>query len=481
MRRVLLVLGEPEERIPAAGLFARHGWEVTEAGSVREAKHLLREEEFHLILAEGELRDGRGTELLRLPVPDGTVRALLGDGSPPPDHLHRSVVLVTRPLAEAWVASVGVAPGAGDPRQVDRVQTPGRAEGQGTRRVPRMETDSGEGRTPGPSRLGAPSLLGESAAMLRVKEQVRRMGPAQAGVLITGETGTGKEVVALALHRASPRQNGPFVAVNCGAISPSLVESELFGHERGSFTGATRQHRGVFEQAEGGTLLLDEITEMPATLQVRLLRVLEEGEIVRVGGEARIPVDCRVLAASNRDPLKAVEEGHLREDLYYRLNVLRIHLPPLRDRPADILPMANSFLKELREEDGAPGWDKEVGEILQSWPWPGNCRELRNVIEAAHCLSGGELLTVADLPDELRTGTVPVGHGGASLQFHPGTTVDEAEKRLILATLEKLEGHKTRAAKVLGISLKTLYNRLHEYGYPLGPLAGEEKIDLLPA
>jgi DNA-binding NtrC family response regulator len=273
--------------------------------------------------------------------------------------------------------------------------------------------------------------------------------------------------VARTIHELSRRRHGPFVPVNCGAISPTLMESELFGHEKGSFTGAERRHKGYFEQATRGTLFLDEITEMPAELQVKLLRVLETSTFVRVGGEQSLSVDVRIVAASNRDVQEALEQGKLREDLYYRLKVFQLHLPPLRDRPDDIPLLAQHFLDELERVEKE---QKRLGDdalaLMRGYRWPGNVRELRNVVQSGYILAG-DVITAECLPPELRGRTpeprasAPATEGVVTVK--PGTTIADAERMLIFATLRQFGGDKTRAAESLGISLKTLYNRLHAY------------------
>jgi transcriptional regulator with PAS, ATPase and Fis domain len=283
-------------------------------------------------------------------------------------------------------------------------------------------------------------------------------------VLICGESGVGKELVAESVHAMSHRATKPFVAINCAAIPATLIEAELFGHERGSFTGAMRTREGVFERANGGTLLLDEITEMPLELQSRLLRVLETKRLNRVGGSADLPVDVRVIAATNRPPARALEEGRLREDIYYRLAVLTIELPPLRERGDDILVLADFFLAELNLQNGTR---KRLSEELRAQflrhRWPGNVRELRNAVERAYILCDGELnLSEQDMPT-LHGVDGEQGRRGDEIRVSIGTTLDEIERTAILATLKHFEGDKRRAADVLGCSLKTLYNKLHAY------------------
>ncbi len=312
--------------------------------------------------------------------------------------------------------------------------------------------------------------------MQRVYDLIGKVAPTDATVLVVGESGTGKELVAETIHELSRRKRGPFLAINCGAVSPTLIESELFGHERGSFTGATQRHRGHFERASGGTLFLDEITEMPIELQVKLLRVLETGMVMRIGGDEPLPTDVRVVAATNRSPQQAVADGRLREDLYYRLNVFPISLPPLREREGDVTLLAQHFLATLNEAEGTR---KRLGaatlERLERSDWPGNVRELKNAVQRAFIMAEGEI-NAGCLPDDLGVpvvaATVPVD--GASPALAVGTSLGEAERQLIEATLEHYKGDKKKTAEVLGISLKTLYNRLNQYrGSPIsGSVAG---------
>ena len=308
-------------------------------------------------------------------------------------------------------------------------------------------------------------LIGGAPAMRRLYSVLQRIGPSHANVLITGESGSGKELVARTLHDLSPRHRGPFLPVNCGALTPSLMESELFGHERGSFTGADRRHRGFFERADTGTLFLDEITEMPAELQVKLLRVLETGLVVGVGREEPVRVDVRVLAATNRNPADAVSEGRLREDLYYRLKVLQVSLPPLRERMEDLPKLADWFLREISKREGhRKVLGDEAMELLRQHHWPGNVRELRNVLYTMYLLSPHETIPASVVPLEIRSAAAGDGTGPWTRGAASGRSLKDIEKHHILLTLKELDGHKRKAAEVLGVSLKTLYNRLHEYG-----------------
>ncbi|HEY0782065.1 MAG TPA: sigma-54 dependent transcriptional regulator, partial [Thermoanaerobaculia bacterium] len=306
-------------------------------------------------------------------------------------------------------------------------------------------------------RLGL--LLGASQPMLALYEMLTRVAPTDATVFLIGESGTGKDLAAQTLHHLSRRAKAPFLPLNCGAISPTLIESELFGHERGSFTGANQRHKGYFERAHGGTLFLDEITEMPIELQVKLLRVLETGTVARIGGDHPVEVDVRVIAATNRDPQRAVADGKLREDLLYRLSVFPIHMPPLNDRGDDVDLLASFFLQQLNERQGtAKQFTEEAMERMRSHSWPGNVRELKNVVHRAFIMADQEVSSRC-LPREVG------GDSGSvrSLHFQVGTPISEVEERLIIATLDAFAGNKRKTADALGVSLKTLYNRLNTY------------------
>lgn len=306
-------------------------------------------------------------------------------------------------------------------------------------------------------------LVGRSDSMKQVVRQIQRVAPTTATILITGESGTGKEVVAQAIHRQSTRSQQPFLPINCGAISPQLIESELFGHEKGSFTGAVKEHRGVFERADGGTLFLDEITEMPVDLQVKLLRVLETHKFVRLGSDREQKTDVRIIAATNRCPETEVEKGKLRADLLYRIQVFPIWLPPLRERDGDLEMLAEHFLHELNKEYSCSKTiTAEALSALREYSWPGNLRELKNVIERAYIMTD-EAITAQSLPEIVLKPAQPVRHRGPSLTVNVGTSVAEVEKNLIYATLDQCGGKKEKAAGILGVSVKTLYNRLREY------------------
>jgi DNA-binding NtrC family response regulator len=314
---------------------------------------------------------------------------------------------------------------------------------------------------------GLGKLVGTSAPMQEVYRLLELAAPTPAPVLISGESGTGKELVARTLHELSPRAKGPFVAVNCAAIPETLLESEIFGHEKGAFTGALERRPGCFELAHEGTLFLDEIAEMNPGTQAKFLRILQDGLVRRLGSKTEISVDVRVLAATNHDPVKALRDGTFREDLYYRLNVVSLTIPPLRERREDIPVLIQAFLEEFdtKYDKRIRSVDEAVLRTLTSHPWPGNVRELRNTIERAAIVCDGDLITSAHLPPAPapRAAGEPADASGA-VTFPVGTSLDEAEKGLILKTLAANGNNKTRAAEILGISLKTLHNKLKVYG-----------------
>ncbi|MGQ0733975.1 MAG: sigma-54-dependent transcriptional regulator [Acidobacteriota bacterium] len=303
-------------------------------------------------------------------------------------------------------------------------------------------------------------IVGHSAPMRKIYQVLEHAAPTTASVLIIGESGTGKELVAQTIHQLSPRAAEPFVAINCAAIPETLLESEIFGHERGAFTGAIDRRAGCFELADRGTLFLDEISEMTPVTQVKLLRVLQERRFRRLGGRNEQQVDVRVLAATNRNPLEAIRDGQLRDDLYYRLNVFAILLPPLRDRVEDVALLVQAFLEEFNLPDRrpVPAISPEALRLLEAYDWPGNIRELRNVMERATILAGGRDIGPEHLP---RFEPLHAAQPSGGVTIRPGMTVDEAELKLIVATLEAAGGNKTRAAEMLGISLKTLHNKLN--------------------
>jgi two-component system, NtrC family, response regulator HydG len=443
MTHALVVDDDSSFALGLAKLIGCDGLSARIAGSLEEARAELAANPFDVVLVDLKLPDGSGMDLLADK-----------DGTAFPD-----VVLVTgNATVETAVEALRL--GASDylVKPVDLARLKAVLAGLARTREAKPEATAARRRKAG-SRERCGLLVGNAAAMERLFELIGKAAPTDATVLVLGETGSGKELVARAIHELSGRRRRAFHAINCGAVSPNLMESELFGHERGSFTGADRVHRGIFERADKGTLFLDEITEMRIELQVKLLRVLESRELTRVGGSQPIPVDVRVIAASNRPPSEAIAAGKLREDLFYRLNVLPVPVPPLRERLEDVETLANHFLDELnRQEGSSKRFSTGAMEPLRRHRWPGNVRELKNVVHRAFILAAG---------DEVCFDVVPLGKTDGSpaseLPVTVGTSVADAERRLILATLEGLGGDKKKAAEVLKMSLKTLYNRLAMY------------------
>ena len=310
-------------------------------------------------------------------------------------------------------------------------------------------------------RYGMDNIIGNSPVMLEVFRKVRQVAPTKATVLIQGESGTGKELIASAIHYNSPRKNNPFIKLNCGALTPTLLESELFGHEKGAFTDAHRQKIGRFEMADKGTIFLDEISETTQEFQIKLLRVLQEKEFERVGGAQTISVDVRVLAATNQDLKKRMEQGRFRQDLFYRLNVIQINVPPIRERPEDIPLLVDHFLKAACEENDKPPMNvtPETMNILQNYPWPGNVRQIQNVIEGMVVMSSTTELTPDNLPPEIRK----TKERDPYVRVPVGSSMAEAEKKLIHSTLMATNGNKAQTARILGLGRKTLYRKMQEY------------------
>jgi DNA-binding NtrC family response regulator len=444
MATVLIVEDDPAHREALHDLVAGEGVETRLAGCVGEAKQSIEAAPVDLVLCDLILPDGRALDLL--PSLE--------------DHPETDFVLVTgqATLDSAVEAFRG---GAVDyltkPIDVSRL----RAILARLKRAHRLRTQVGRLQDELLQMGHFARLIGASKAMHVVYDQIRKVAPTRSTVLITGETGTGKELVAGTLHDRSPRSAGPFVAVNCAAISPTLIESELFGHEKGSFTGASRRHEGFFERARNGTLFLDEITEMPLELQAKLLRTLESREVQRVGGQEPVAVDVRLVAATNRDPQQSVADGRLREDLLYRLLVFPIHVPPLRERGDDVTLLANHFLERLNAEgDARKEFSKEARERLRLHHWPGNVRELEHAIERAFIEAAAGDIGVDCLPFVEATQTQG---SDETLPIRVGCSLAEAERIVTLATLDRFR-EKKKTAEVLGISLKTLYTRLKGYG-----------------
>lgn len=329
-------------------------------------------------------------------------------------------------------------------------------------------------------RYGIEHIIGRSRSMLDVFDVIRHVAPTRATVLVTGESGTGKELVARAIHQLSPRRDRPFIAFNCAALPANLIESELFGHEKGAFTGAANRRQGLIGAADGGTLFIDEIAELEIGLQAKMLRALEERAYTPLGSTREVKVDVRFVAATNRDLPQLVKEGKFREDLYYRLKVVQVKLPPLRERREDIPLLARHFLEAAIHEHGlkALEFDSNAVRALQNYDWPGNVRELKNSIESAAVLARGSTITTDSLPGSVPAATTaPTPSTEPGSLFHVGMRMDEMEKGAILATLEVTEGNRTKAARMLGISLRTLQRKLKEYqldGHGEGEATGEE-------
>ncbi|MBO7486311.1 MAG: sigma-54-dependent Fis family transcriptional regulator [Spirochaetaceae bacterium] len=304
------------------------------------------------------------------------------------------------------------------------------------------------------------SIIGKSAEMQKIYQMIQKVAGSKASVLITGESGVGKELVAHAIHNLSPRKNNPLVIVNCSALSESLLESELFGHEKGAFTGAAARKRGRFELANGGTIFLDEIGEINQSIQVKILRVLQDKRFERVGGEETLEVDVRVIAATNRDLEEEIKKGNFREDLFYRLNVVHIHVPPLRDRKDDIPLLINEFMQEFAKENGKDikNIDNHARAALYKYSWPGNIRQLKNCMESAVVMCSSDTITLNDLPPTIKSES-----SANSMQIPFGVTLEEAEKIIIQQTLAQNQGNKSKTAEVLGIGRKTLHRKLDEY------------------
>jgi len=439
----LIVDDEADVRETLAELVALEGFETAAVGTLKDARAWLADHAPHVVLTDLMLPDGNGLELLDENYSGPQPQIVLITGNATKD----SAIAAVRKGAKDYLEK------SKDEGRLKVVLANVRRELADKREIHELRQDLRD-----LGRFG--DMIGTSSAMQHVYDLIERGAPTSAAVLVTGESGTGKELVAQTVHQLSSRRDGPFVPINCSAVPANLFESELFGHERGSFTGATQQHRGLFERASGGTLFLDEITELPLELQPKLLRALETGVVTRIGGESPIQVDARVVAATNRAPEAAIRDGRLREDLYYRLNVFPIALPPLRDRDGDAELLAAHFLEAINRSEGT---DKRLSpaipDRLKAHSWPGNVRELKNALHRAYILAKDEV--DLDLGSARRS---PAPAERPAAEGTPvGLSLQEIERRTILATLDHVAGDKRKAAKILGISLKTLYNRLNVY------------------
>jgi DNA-binding NtrC family response regulator len=448
MSIALLVDDDPGTLRALRDVVEREGFEVRTAETLRGARSELFEPIPDLVLIDLHLPDGTGLDLLE------DLR----------DHRDTEVVFVTG-QGTIDTAVEAMRSGAVDyltkPVDLPRLRKVLLNVQRNFDLRQEIETLRGELRILG--RFG--SIVGASPAMQGVFDQLEKVSTTDITVLLTGETGTGKDLAARTIHELSRRSRKPFLPVNCGAVPANLIESEIFGHERGSFTGASGRHTGMFERADGGTLFLDEITEMPLELQVKLLRILETGELTRVGGTRSIHVDVRVIAATNRSPEEAVAVGQLRQDLFYRLMVFPIEIPPLRERESDVELLARRFLDDLNRREGTTKrFAPATTALIRTHRWPGNVRELKNAVERAFILSGEEILPRhVPIPGAPADPAAAPRNGPGSVQVEIGTSIDESERRLILATLDHHGGDKKRTASVLGVSLRTLYNKLRRY------------------
>lgn len=445
MPHALIVDDEADSAETMAMLIANEGFTVATAGSLRDARRQMALQEPDIVLLDLVLPDGNGMELFQdaKALPNTEVVLITGHAS-----LDTSIQALRLGAADYLVKPMSLKQLQG---VLSRVTKPSALKAEVVDLEGGLERDGHFGQ-----------LWGKSASMRRVYEQISRVAGTSVTVFITGESGTGKEVVARTVHDLSRRRNKPFLAVNCGAISPHLIESEIFGHEKGSFTGAERQHQGFFERASGGTLFLDEITEMPLDLQVKLLRVLETGTFMRVGSTQVLETDVRMIAATNRSPMQAVTANKLREDLFYRLNVFPIHLPPLRERAEDVPLIAEHFLEQISKREGTfKRFSPDALTRLSMHRWAGNVRELRNIVYRAFVMAPDTTIVDECLPTA--ESPLPVMTGAPVISVRVGTPLAEIEKQVTLATLEHLGRHKEKTAATLGISLKTLYNRLKEY------------------
>ncbi|HET9653057.1 MAG TPA: sigma-54 dependent transcriptional regulator [Usitatibacter sp.] len=458
MSHALVVDDDADSAETMAMLIANEGFTVATAGSLQDARRQMALQEPDIVLLDLVLPDGSGMELFNdaKVLPNTEVVLITGHAS-----LDTSIQALRLGAADYLVKPMSLKQLQG---VLSRVTKPSALKAEADDLETGLEQEGHFGQ-----------LWGRSAAMRRVYQQILRVSGTAVTVFITGESGTGKEVVAKTVHDLSRRRSRPFFAVNCGAISPHLIESEIFGHEKGSFTGADRQHLGFFERTSGGTLFLDEITEMPLDLQVKLLRVLETGTFMRVGSTQQLETDVRILAATNRSPMQAVSAGKLREDLLYRLNVFPIHLPALRERADDIPLLAEHFLDQISRREGEiKRFAPEALVRLAAHPWPGNVRELRNIVYRAYVMANDSVIVDECLPTA-QPAAAPVATGAPAITVRVGTTLAEIERQVTLATLEHLGRHKEKTAATLGISLKTLYNRLKEYS------SGEDEQVTVPS
>jgi DNA-binding NtrC family response regulator len=453
--RVLIADDEENQRVGLAKMIQSWGFTVETAADGQEALEKLALLPVNVLVTDLMMPRMDGFELLR---------RLGKDGNAPPSIVLtafgniETAIQTMHDLGAFWFLEKPISPSALKVA-LDRASTQSRLT-QETERLQRQLSYNGV----------LVDLVGSCAPMQQVFSMIRQVAPSRAAALVTGESGTGKELVARAIHHLSPRRAGPFVAINCAALPETLMESELFGHEKGAFTGAVERRAGCFELAQHGTLLLDELAEMHVGTQAKLLRVLEDSKVRRLGGKSEIAVDVRVVASTNKVVEEALRKGELREDLYYRLNVFNIVLPPLRQREGDLPLLCESLITMLNAKHSCrvTGLNGEVAEQLRRYSWPGNVRELRNILERAVIVAGEGTINMHHLPHDFGVSAgnrtpQPISEPD-TVRLPVGTTVGEAERALIQVTLQHTKNNKTRAAEILGISLKTLFNKLKEYG-----------------
>jgi DNA-binding NtrC family response regulator len=453
MQSILIIDDKESELETMSDVLSNQGYRIVSTSSGEEALAIIKEQSFDVILTDLKMPDVDGMEILKIAkTMDSQPQVIMITG-------HGSIdkaVEAMRIGAEDFIPKpIGV------PELREKVRKA--LESQYLRQQNlALQRQNVALQKRIDERYGFSNIIGNSEQMHEIFDQLRLVAPTRANILICGETGTGKDLIAHAIHNNSPRKDKPFVPINCAAISGELLASELFGHEKGAFTGAVRQRQGAFELANGGTLLLDEVGEMSPEIQAKFLRVIEDQEFRRLGGEMPLKVDVRIISATNKNLTKEVESGRFREDLYYRLKVVTINVPPLRERKTDISLMVNAFLKESNQENGknVSHIDPEVMARLVNYDWPGNARELKNVLESIVVMSTSDRIELTDLPANIRG----VESSEPSTIIHPGMSMEEIEKEAIRKALEDTNGNRTRTAEILKIGLRTLHRKIQKYG-----------------
>jgi len=452
MQTILIIDDRESELETMSDALSNQGYRIVSTSSGEEALEIMKKQPFDVILTDLKMPDVDGMEVLK------TARAM--DSQPQVIMItgHGSIdkaVEAMRSGAEDFIPKpIGLSELREKVRKALESQSLRRQNVALQRQNVALQKQINE-------KYGFSNIIGNSEQMHEIFDQLRLAAPTRANILICGETGTGKDLIALAIHNNSTRKGKPFIPINCAAISGELLASELFGHEKGAFTGAVRQRQGAFELANGGTLLLDEVGEMSPEIQAKFLRVIEDQEFRRLGGERPIKVDVRIISATNKDLTKEVESGRFREDLYYRLKVVTINVPPLREKKSDIPILANAFLKEYSQENSknVRHIDPEVMERFINYDWPGNVRELRNVLESIVVMSTSDRIELVDLPVNIRG----MESSQPSTIVHPGMSMEEIEKEAIRKALEDTNGNRTRAAEILKIGLRTLHRKIQKY------------------